>query len=147
MATRLTKKKLSAMRDLIQQFGLFTALLLQLHGLIYVFALFKKYRDDKLLLYYATKRTIMQRKLRHLKMRKMSRKRRTVLVNDGRTEAWWLNMINGISPEDDWKRNFRMTREKFCLLCEQLRPYLLPGKTPNYRLLSVEKKLLLHCVI
>ena len=140
MAAKLTKKKLSAMRAVIQQFGLFTSLLLQLHGLIYVFALLKKFRDDKLLIYYATKRTILQRKLRHIQMRKMSRKRRTVWVNDGRTEAWWLNMIKGILPEDDWKRNFRMTREKFCLLCEQLRPYLLPGKTPNYRLLSVEKK-------
>ena len=52
MAAKLTKKKLSVMRALIQQFGFFTSLLLQLHGLIYVFALFKKYRDDKLLMYY-----------------------------------------------------------------------------------------------
>ena len=78
MAAKLTKKKLSAVRAVIQQFGLFTSLLLQLHGLIYVFALLKKFHDNKLLIYYATKRTILQRKLRHIQIRKMLRKRRTV---------------------------------------------------------------------
>ena len=50
-------------------------------------------------------------------------------------------MINGISPDQDWRRNFRMTWEKYLLLCKMLRPYLSPGNTPNYRFLSVEKKI------
>ena len=33
-----------------------------------------------------------------------------------------------------------MTEGKFCILKERLWPYLLPGKTPNYQFLPVEKK-------
>ena len=67
MAATLRKKGFSAMGVLIQQLGFFTSLLLQLHGLIYVFALFKKYRDGKLLMYYTTKRAITpQKKLFYL---------------------------------------------------------------------------------
>ena len=49
-------------------------------------------------------------------------------------------MINGISPADDRKRNFRMSRERFTELCEDLRPYTSPDVSPNYLALSVEKK-------
>jgi hypothetical protein len=41
------------------------------------------------------------------------RKKRSFWVKSGRTDTWWRNMINGISPADDWKRNFRMSRERF----------------------------------
>ena len=33
-------------------------------------------------------------------------------------------MINRISPADDWKRNFCMSREQFTDLCEELQPLL-----------------------
>jgi hypothetical protein len=49
-------------------------------------------------------------------------------------------MIDGISPADDWKRNFRMSRERFTELCEERRPFITPGKSPNYLALSVKKK-------
>ena len=50
-------------------------------------------------------------------------------------------MINGVCPNGDWKRNFRMSREEFQELCEQLRPHISPGiNSPNYLALSLEKK-------
>ena len=117
-----------------------TSLLLQLHSFIYIYIAFKRNFNEKLITYYATRRNILRREVRHFKMRKLSRKRRAAWVINGRAETWWLNMISGVSPDHEWKKNFRVTKEKFCILCERLRPYLLPGKTPNYRYLSVEKK-------
>ncbi len=50
-------------------------------------------------------------------------------------------MINGVSPDGDWKRNFRMSREEFLELCEELRPHISPCiNSPNYLTLSLEKK-------
>ena len=77
---------------------------------------------------------------RHIEMRRLLRKKRSLWVKNRRTDAWWRNMINGISRADDWKRNFRMSREQFTELCEELRPFITPGKLPNYLALSVEKK-------
>jgi len=48
-------------------------------------------------------------------------------------------MITRVSLDHEWRKNFCMTREKFYILCERLRLYLLPGKTLNCRFLSVEK--------
>ncbi|XP_046858633.1 protein ALP1-like [Xenia sp. Carnegie-2017] len=51
-------------------------------------------------------------------------------------------MFDGVTPDDEWKRNFRMSKERFFQLCEELRPYISEGiNTPNYRSLSREKKL------
>ena len=49
-------------------------------------------------------------------------------------------LINGLSPEYEWKRNFRMSREMFIELCQKLRPHISPGTTPNYRFLTLEGK-------
>ncbi|XP_028416187.1 putative nuclease HARBI1 [Dendronephthya gigantea] len=49
-------------------------------------------------------------------------------------------MINEISPPEDRKKNFRMSKDQFIELCEELRPYISPGTSPNYLALSVEKK-------
>jgi hypothetical protein len=92
------------------------------------------------MIYYATKQTIVRRKARHIRMRRLLGKKRSLWVKNGRTDAWWRNMIDGISPADDWKRNFRMSRERFTELCEEFRPFITPGISPNYLALSVEKK-------
>ena len=66
------------------------------------------------------------------------------LVSNGRTDQWWQNMISGVSPEEDWKKNFRMTRPEFEDLCEELRPHIFPDpKSPNRQAVSVEKKVAL----
>jgi hypothetical protein len=72
------------------------------------------------MIYYATKQTIVRRKARHIRMRRLLRKKQSLWVKNGRTDAWWRNMIDGISPADDWKRIIRMSRERFTELCEEL---------------------------
>lgn len=50
-------------------------------------------------------------------------------------------MIGGIAPDQQWIKNFRMTREKFLRFVDELRPYISPDlSSPNYRALSAEKK-------
>jgi len=79
-----------------------------------------------------------------LKLRRLRRKERSRWVNEGITDQWWQNMITGISPEEDGKKNFRMARQEFNKLCDELRPKISPNsKSPNRRALSVEEKVAL----
>ena len=61
----------------------------------------------------------------------------------GRTEEWWENMYTGKLPDDEWKKNFRMTRAVFMGLADELRDYLEPrDDCPRAGdVLSVEKQL------
>ena len=119
---------------------LFVALTLQFQGLLYAYLAYRQHIGRCLIIYYATKRTIAHRKARHQKLKRLARKKRSRWVNQGRTDAWWSNMINEISPLEDWKKNFRMSKDQFIELCEELRPHISPGTSPNYLSLSVEKK-------
>ena len=88
------------------------------------------------------KRSALYRKLKIARQRRLMRRNRGCWFKPGRTEQWWRNMISGATPEEAWKKNFRLTREDFMDLAEQLRPYTSPNlSSPNYRVLSTEKKL------
>ena len=51
-------------------------------------------------------------------------------------------MLGGTSPEESWKKNFRMTKSEFHELADQLANVISPtANSPNYRALSTEKKL------
>ena len=115
-------------------------LLMQFYGIIFVYMMLRKRNNDIMLAYFMAKTTIARRRERYSRIRKLRRQNRSTWVKNGRTEAWWINMISGITPADEWKRNFRMAREEFQNLCEELRPYISPGHSPNYHALSVEKK-------
>ena len=78
----------------------------------------------------------------HNIFRNLRRKKRSVWVHKGRTSAWWDNMINSISPDECWKKNFRMSKSEFMALCDELRPFIeVKDGSPNYRSLKPEKKL------
>ncbi|XP_057290131.1 putative nuclease HARBI1 [Hydractinia symbiolongicarpus] len=50
-------------------------------------------------------------------------------------------MFFDVLPEEDWKKNFRMTKAMFTDLVDQIRIWITPDNTsPNYRALSAEKK-------
>lgn len=60
----------------------------------------------------------------------------------GRTDAWWNNLYEGRLPEDEWKKNFRMTRELFMSLADEMRFFLAPKRSPRGAdVISVEKQL------
>ena len=61
----------------------------------------------------------------------------------GRTDVWWENLYTGRLPEEEWKKNFRMTRAVFIELADELRDYLEPSDAcPRAGdVLTVEKQL------
>ena len=50
----------------------------------------------------------------------------------GRCKRWWKNLEVGYSQAEEWKRNFRMSRENFYRLCDELCPFVT-RKTTNMR--------------
>ena len=62
-----------------------------------------------------------------------TRKKKFTRFKQGRTDEWWKNMLSGDSDENDWKKNFRMSRELF----HELLDHLVPDISPNiYRLIE-----------
>ena len=81
-------------------------------------------------------------KMRQRALKRLTRKSRSIWFYPGRSDTWWLNMINGIAPPGEWKKNFRLSEEEFRELAEKLRSYISPNpRSPNYRPIDVEKKL------
>ena len=127
-----------------QQLAVLSSAFMQLHGLLYLFLLSRKKNIDSLVTHFAQKRNLFVKKCKDLKVQRHRQKQRKRWVNDGRTDQWWQNMFSGVSPEEDWKKNFQMTRLEFNNLCEQLGPHIFPDlKSPNCWALSVQKKVAL----
>jgi len=45
----------------------------------------------------------------------------------GRTDLWWTNLLLGISPEDEWHKNLRMSRKIFMKLVDHIRKDIEPN--------------------
>ena len=75
-----------------------------------------------------TKRKIRRRKRLLLGLRK-DRKKRNTWVANGRTDQWWNNMLGDDIPDQCWKKNFRMTKEAFLKLADEIRD--LVGRAKN----------------
>ncbi|XP_038163564.1 putative nuclease HARBI1 [Cyprinodon tularosa] len=50
--------------------------------------------------------------------------RRRFWVRPGRTSSWWDNFVNGVVLDDEWKANFRMSRQSVAMLTDEIRPYI-----------------------
>ena len=65
---------------------------------------------------------------------------RAFWVRPRRCNEWWGNFITQRVTTEEWKENFRMNRETFLKLCDDLRPSL-EGQATRMRMpLSVEKQ-------
>ena len=56
--------------------------------------------------------------------RMTARKDRRFWVRPGRTSAWWQNFVDGKVLDEEWRDNFRMGKNCFYHLVEELRPFL-----------------------
>ena len=74
---------------------------------------------------------------------RIQRKKRKHWVRPGRTSLWWDNFIKGAVVAEEWRRNFRMSKESFTKLCELIRPYIQRQSTNMKAPVSVEKQLAL----
>ena len=135
-----TKDKRARFVSIFRKIGILSLLLMQFQGILSLYLLHPTIVCEKILAYYALKKSRMQRKAKHIHMKRMLRMKRSIWVREGRTESWWVNMIEGIAPEDEWKRNFRMPRAQFVRLCDKLQLFISPETSPNHRALTVEKK-------
>lgn len=119
-------------------------LLLQLNGFLMILILWQKTSKENISFLFENfkKNSRWAQRQQLQKQRKQLRKPRTVWHKNGRTDAWWQNMINDILPVEEWKKNFRMSKPLFLELANELRPFILPSSTkPNFRFVNTEKKL------
>ena len=70
--------------------------------------------------------------------KKKERKPPRYWVRPGRSNRWWTNILNNKAALEEWRENFRMIEASFCMLCEELRPYLTKQTTKLRKPVSVE---------
>ena len=70
-------------------------------------------------------------RVKRLRCRRESKERR-FWTRPGRTSAWWNNFADQVVIPEEWKENFRMSRDSLYNLAEELRPYI-QEKATNMR--------------
>ena len=82
------------------------------------------------------------RKMKAKRISQLRRKQREVWYKQGRTDQWWKNLLSGKLSDEEWQRNFRLSRTEFFKLEKEIRRYISPdSSSPNYRAISAKKKL------
>ena len=134
------KKKIAALvaTNLIA----FNSYRMHINCLILLRSLQENYHKQLVINYVLQKRNYHLKKQKLKFLRKVTKQPRSCWFKPGRTGKWWENMINGVCPNSFWVKNFRMSRESFMNLVEELELFIAPDpRTPNYRALTAEKKL------
>ena len=72
--------------------------------------------------------------------KKKERKPARYWVRPGRSNIWWINILNNKATLEEWRENFRMSEASFYMLCEELRPYLTKQTTKLRKPVSVDTK-------
>lgn len=60
------------------------------------------------------------------KQLKTTPKKRRWWVAPGRSDKWWIIMLSGEAIAEEWMKNFRMPREQFEALADELSPHISP---------------------
>ena len=74
-------------------------------------------------------------RVRKLKKAKVARR---FWIRPGRCGVWWSNFQSRITLLEEWKENFRMSKQTFDVLCHQLRPFISKKFTQMRAPVSVE---------
>ena len=73
----------------------------------------------------------------------MLRKPRKHWIRPAHKNDWWLSFkYNQVNPQD-WHENFRMSRESFLVLCQQLEEHLIKRNTRFRKAVSVQEQVAL----
>ena len=122
--------------------GWIVSLIFHMHMVVLTWKIHFKYRNDAIVAFLMRRRSVIYRKLKYVRQRRLLRKKRRFWIQDGGTEEWLQYMIGEKAPEKTWKKNFLLPRESFMELAEEIRPFISPNPlSPNYRALPTEKKL------
>ena len=74
------------------------------------------------------------------KMRK-KRKPKRFWTRPGRTGKWWQNFQDNVVILEEWIENFRLSKETFNELCDDLRPFLTKSDTTMRKAISIETQI------
>ena len=76
--------------------------------------------------FYVLKRLLLTQAVEkgHRKCKIKERRNRRYWVRPGKTKLWWSNFLNGIVLDEEWKENFRMSKQNFFNLAGLLRPFI-----------------------
>ena len=119
----------------------FIVLLTQLYSFLIVLMCTQHHMAQSMALLSCAARSSFSRKRRLEFVNRKDRKQRAMWRQNGRTDTWWYKLLTGEMPAETWKKNFRMSREEFEKLTNELRPFISPdSSSPNYMALSAEKK-------
>ena len=108
-------------------------LILNAYGFL-VFVILYRERQRKLYLQCITKmKRVQQKRSRAKNLRQIRKKRRSYWAQD-RCTSWWKKMLDGVHPEEEWKKNFRMDRADVMKLVNRFENVLSPDPTsPNWK--------------
>ncbi len=138
----MARPKLIIVPLILSVIASFTAVILQLYGVILTWKIHLRQQEEAVCMILLRKQSYWRRKCKKLRQRYLRRKERSCWHKPGRTDLWWENILNGLSPEESWRKNFRMSKDDFMELVTELRPYIAPKPgSPNYRSFTAEKKL------
>ena len=94
--------------------------ILQINVQLFLFLDQRKRQTENVAISAINDINLLSRFIKHRKRRKIGRKK--YWVKPGRTSLWWENLLNGLSADEEWKINFRMSRRDFFHLADLLRP-------------------------
>ena len=63
------------------------------------------------------------------KKKRKKRKPKRFWTRPGRTGKWWQNFLDNVVILEEWIENFRLSKETFTELCDDLRPFLTKSDT------------------
>ena len=74
------------------------------------------------------------------KNEKCERKKRECWIRSGSTKQCWLQFLNDEVVTDEQKENFRMSKQSFFIICEELGQYISKNTKRFQKPISVEMK-------
>ena len=119
---KMARPKLIIVPLILSVIASFTALILQLYGVILTWKIHLRQQEEAVCMILLRKLSYWRRKCKKLRQRYLRRKKRSCWHKPGRTDLWWENILNGLSLEESWRKNFRMSKDDFMELVTELRP-------------------------
>jgi hypothetical protein len=98
------------------------AMMMQFSGAILLWKIHLKQQKDAICMLLLRKQSYWRQKWEKTRQRYLQRKKHSCWHKPEQTDLWWENILTGVSPEESWKKNFRMSRDDFMELEAELRP-------------------------
>ena len=75
-----------------------------------------------------------------VKRKNKVKSQRKYWIPPGRSNEWWNGFVKDEVLPDKWKDNFRMSKESFYILRDELGPYIIKNTTQMCKPINVEKQ-------